>query len=292
MILCVDPDADRRATTTETLESAGFDTVEAPSIAAARDYIDGEGSVDCLVTEHDLPDGIGLQLVELVRSESPDTSCLVYTDVPLADIHTPPFADVIAEYVRRSAAGAEAELVAFAEDAVTRGSQRAYPLPENEAARLAALSEYADDPSALDETFGRLTELAAATFDVDAAAIGLVGDHVQEFLGCYGVSLGSIDREDTICTHAILDDGATVIEDVRTDPRYEDNEGLAVADIRFYASAPLRTPSGEPIGTFCLYDDEPGSLSDRERELLVLFAADAMEHLELRRRLREVPDGD
>lgn len=65
------------------------------------------------------------------------------------------------------------------------------------------------------------------------------------------------------------------------------NKGLTAAGIRFYASAPLVSPDGHPIGTVCVYDDERREFDDSDRELLQLLADEAMDQLLLRRRLRD-----
>lgn len=283
MLLCVDPDADARAATAETLRDAGYEVDEAESVADARERLDD--AVDVLVTEQSLPDGTGLELMCDAREETPDTSCILYTDVPVEDIDTAAFGDLVAEYLRKDTPGAESELLELVEQGAVFRNQTAYPLPENEEARLAALERYDVDTEALGESFDRLTEIATALFDLDAAAVGLIDAHEQRFLACHGISLEPMDREDTVCTYALLDPDVTVVEDVAEDPRFSENEGLVSAGIRFYASAPVATPDGDAIGTFCVYDDEPGSFSEHDRELLGLLADEAMDQLTLRRRL-------
>ncbi|KPN32244.1 putative periplasmic ligand-binding sensor domain protein [Halolamina pelagica] len=288
MLLCVDSDAASREATAETLRDAGFAVAEAATAGAARERFDDD--LEGLVTEQSLPDGTGLELVADVREAVPDTPCVLFTDVPIAEIDTAAFGDLVVEYVPKDAPEARSEVVDLLNHAVAFRSQTAYPLPENEDARLAALEQYAANPDDLGASFDRLTELAAELFGVKAAAVGLIDTHEQRFLACTGVSFEPMDREDTICTYAILDGDVTVIEDVLDDRRFRDNEGLQAVDIRFYASAPVETPSGEAIGTFCVYDDEPREFSARDRELLSLLGDEAMEQLTLRRRLREVAD--
>lgn len=292
MILYVDPDDSFREQIATMLTEAGFETATRGSLAGAREALADPATIDCLITEYELPDGSGLELVQRTRETTPDTACLVFTDVPLDDIDTAAFGDLVVEYLSKDDPDPKAGLVDFVENSFVFRSQTAYPLPEDEDARLTALAQYAADPAALGDSFDRLTELATELFGRNAAAVGLVDAHEQRFLSCYGVSFDPIDREDTVCTYAMLDDGVTVIEDVQDDARFSENEGLAAADIRFYASAPLVTPDGQEIGTFCVYDDHPSSFSDRERELLVLLAEEAMEELVLRRRLREGDGGD
>lgn len=285
MILCVDPDDDDRAAARAALADAGFDTLGCGSLGAARDAFD-DTAVDCVVTEYDLDDGTGLDLVAEVRSVSPDTACVLFTDVPLDDVDTASFGGAVAEYLRKGTGDARAELAALVDHSLSFLSQTAYPLPEDEGARIAALGRYADDPAGLDAALDRLTALAAGLFEVDTAFVGLVDAHHEDYLSCHGADYDTAPREDTICTYAILDDEVTVIEDVADDPRF-DREKLVAADIAFYAGAPITTDDGQAIGSFCLVDDEPRSFSAVEAEHLRLFAAEAMDQLELRRRLAD-----
>ena len=290
MILCVDPDPSASERTRAALADAGFAVDRVGSVADARARLDDGRAIDCVVSEYDLPDGTGLELFETARYLAPDAACVLFTARTLSDVDSSAFGDVVAEYVRKTGGG-RTELVDVVEHALAFRSQTAYPLPEDEDARVAALEQYAVDASALDESLDRFTELATALFDVNASAIGLVDTHHQEFLSCHGVAFDPIDREETVCTYALLDDDVTVIEDVADDPRFEDNEGLAAANIRFYASAQLVTPDNQAIGTFCIYDDEPRGFADRDRDLLEMLADQAMEQLVLRRRLSDATGG-
>jgi len=269
------------------LEEAGFETRGGDSVAAARAVLEETHAVDCVVSEYELPDGTGLELIREVREATPDATSLLYTERSLDEMDTVAFGEVIAEYVPKDSPGADEQLVSLVEHSLAFRSQTAYPLPDDEDARLEALERYAEDPESLSDSLGRLTELATALFGVNSAAVGLVDDHEERFLSCYGANFDTRERDRTLCTHTILEEGVMVVEDATEDPRFESLERLERADVRFYAGAPVRTPEGLAIGVFCLHDDEPRTLSDREREQLTLLAEEAMEQLELRRQLRE-----
>ena len=286
MILCIDSDKNDLTATREALEGPGFETRGATSAVAAREAVRAADDINCLVTEYELPDGNGLELVREVRESGPDTACILYTDTAPEEMATDAFGEVIAEYVPKGRPNAADALANLVEHSLAFRTQTAYPMPENEDARLRALEQYADDTEALSDSLGRLTELATELFGVNSAAVGLVDDHGERFLSCYGASFDRLPREDTICTYTILEEGVTVVEDTAEDPRFSDIEGLEDANIRFYAGAPVRTPTGLAIGVFCLHDDEPRTFDERQRELLSLLADEAMDQLELRRRLR------
>lgn len=292
MILCVDPDPSHRDTTRDALSNAGFTSTGGESLQEGKRILAERTDVECVVTEYDLPDGTGLELIQHAREETPDATCILFTDVPLDDVETADFGETVAEYLNKDAADAHEELVTLVEHSFSFLSQTAYPLPEDEQARRAVLDSYAVESDALGEALDRLTELATALFDVDSAAVGLIEAHHERFLSCHGADFESMNREDAICTYTILDEGITVVENVPEDPRFSENEGLAAADITFYAGAPLVTSDGAAIGTLCLQDSEPRTFPERDRKLLSLLAEEVMEQLELRRRLQSNTEGD
>jgi GAF domain-containing protein len=291
MILCVDGDDAGREATRRALADAGFQTAGSGSVAAALDVLADE-NVDCVVTEHDLPDGTGLELIRSARDHAPDAACILFTETPLDDVDTAAFGGTVAEYLHRGDGdNARGDLVDLVEHSLAFLSQTAYPLPDDEDARLAALDRYAADAEGLRDALDRLTDLAGELFGVATATVGLLDAHQEEFVACHGSVFDTLERDATVCTYAILDDDVTVVENVQEDPRFADNDVLREADLRFYAGAPLVTPDGHRIGVFCLHDDEPGTFSDRDRELLEAFAAEAMDQFELRRRAAEPGGG-
>lgn len=289
-VLCVDPSADERLETSAALDAAGFDTTACGSLDAARDVL-ATGAVAGVITEYDLPDGTGLELVERARERHPDVTGVLFTDAGFEEVDSDSFSGTVVEYVDKGAPGARDELVDLLSFGIDNRSQTSYPLPDDEDRRLNAVEAYVDDADALHDSLDRLTRIARALFDVDAATVGFIEAHHERFLACRGTDVDRLDREETICTHTILDEGPTVITDTREDPRFSSSEAIEAAGIRFYAGAPIRTPDGDAIGVFCLFGDEPRSFPERDRTLLSLLADEVMTGLDLRRRLREATGG-
>ena len=93
--------------------------------------------------------------------------------------------------------------------------------------------------------------------------------------------------DQSVCSHAILDEGYTEIADMGADPRTSDNP-LYVGDprVKFYAGANLVAPNGQPIGTLCVLDTKPRTLNDFQRQALQTLSRHVMMQLELRKKIR------
>lgn len=291
LLLCVGPDADSRAETADALrEATDREVVECPDRAAAVGAL--APSVDAVVTAFDLPDGTGVDLLEPLRDAAPDAAFVLFTDTDPAVVEEATPADAVMEYVPEGVPGAREELARLVAHSVDQRTQTAYPLPDDEDGRLAALAAYEPVLEAAEPAVERLTRLASDLLDVPMAAVGIVDEETQSFVACYGVEFGVLAREDTVCTHAVLEEAVTTIPDLATDPRFEGNAELQGTDLRAYASANLTTPGGHVVGTFCAYDEFPREWTDADREHLRLLAAEAMEVLELRRRLHDADAGE
>jgi GAF domain-containing protein len=286
VILCVDPDETTRAGTIDELGSA-LEALE-PTFEGAGSMADAETiledvTVDCVIIEHDLPDGTGLELVESVRSIAPDTRCILFTAADHGTIDTDAFHGAITEYLNRDAPRAFERLAGLVRTTVTQGTQTSYPLLQDEPARIAALRTYDLDAEAVRESLERITDLAGEHFGVGKASINVIDEHSQDFLACYGEASTweSMDREESICTFTIVeDDPVMVVEDIREDPRFEANESLEELGIRAYMGASIRSPAGLVIGTLCVYDEEPRAFSEADRSYLHTLAQVAMDLIE------------
>ena len=151
------------------------------------------------------------------------------------------------------------------------------PIPHDEEQRLDELRRTGLLDSAAEAAFDAITRAAAALFDTPTALISLVDRDRQWFKSCYGGRGTETAREVSFCAHAILSDDVMVVPDATLDPRFAANPQV-VADphIRFYAGAPLKSPSGHTLGTLCVTDTRPRpDFGEREKALLSHLATSA-----------------
>lgn len=144
------------------------------------------------------------------------------------------------------------------------------PLHPNEAVRMQALLELALLDSPREERFERHTRLAQHLFDVPIAVVSLVADERQWFKSHRGLDATETGRDVSFCGHAILEpEQLTVVADALLDARFRNNP-LVLGDprIRFYAGCPIRSDTGEPLGTLCVIDRRPRTMDPPERALL------------------------
>jgi len=284
-VLYVDPEATVGASPLRELIADPAIQVSRENSVADAVAVLGERTVDCVVTEYDLPDGTGVELVAALRDVSPDTGAILVTDASPARIAEESPGGPVAEFVPQSGADTGERVVELVRHTAANRSQTSYPLPPDEQARLDTLATIDLDDELLGRAVQRVTELATAHFAVPQSSVNVITERTQEFLASAGGEFEPTPRQDSACTYTILDDGVSVIEDVAADPRFPDADETA---IRFYAGATLTTREGHPVGTLCVYDDEPRVFGEADRNYLALLAAEVMDWLEV---ARESPMG-
>ena len=161
---------------------------------------------------------------------------------------------------------------------------RVAPIPENETARLETLRQYQILDTDAEDTFDDLTRLAAYVCDTPTALISLVDANRQWFKARVGIRARETPRNISICGHAITQKGCFIVEDALTDERFADNP-LVTGEpfVRFYAGMPLMSPEGFAIGTLCVMDRQPHTLSNKQIDALEMLSNQVMSQLELRR---------
>lgn len=157
------------------------------------------------------------------------------------------------------------------------------PLPSDEYARLLTLAQYEILDTPAEDTFDRITRLAARLLGTPVACINLVDQSRQWTKSSHGPGGSTAPRHASICAWTILQAEPLVVEDAHADPRFAQYPGVVdEPHIRMYAGAPLVTPAGHRIGTLCVTDHQPHPLTQENLQDLQALAALVVDELELR----------
>ena len=171
------------------------------------------------------------------------------------------------------------------------------PIGAEDAERVRALRDSGVLDASLRGSFDNAARRAADIFDVPLAMITLLdeqwqythGDSAKAGRPEQGAPERGVARSASLCGHVVAGGAAMVVPDVQRDPRFAGNPALNEHAIRFYAGAPLRDAEGHVLGTLCLLDTRPRTMSARDAKLLESLADEVMVPLRNRPKLAQLP---
>jgi PAS domain S-box-containing protein len=155
-----------------------------------------------------------------------------------------------------------------------------------EVRRIAALDSYRILDTAPESAFDDIVTIASEICQVPMALISLVDSKRQWFKAALGLEVSETPREIAFCAHAIQQQSTMVVPDATGDPRFAANPLVTGSpNLRFYAGTPLVSPDGEALGTLCVLDTRPRTLSARQHAALQALGRQVMNQLEYRKSL-------
>jgi anti-sigma regulatory factor (Ser/Thr protein kinase) len=158
-----------------------------------------------------------------------------------------------------------------------------------EADRLAALRRYRILDTEPEQRFDDLALLASQICGTPMALISLIDGERQWFKARVGLAVTQTPRDVAFCARAIEQPGLFIVPDALDDPRFRDNPFVRQEPhIRFYAGAPLVTADGFALGTLCVLDQKPRTITAAQKAALEALKRQVIAQLELRRSLDDL----
>ncbi|MEE6250638.1 MAG: ATP-binding protein [Bdellovibrionota bacterium] len=154
--------------------------------------------------------------------------------------------------------------------------------PHDELERLDELESFEILDTEAQFEFDQLTELAQKLFNMPIVLVSLIDSERQWFKSKQGLEACETGRDVSFCGHAILGDEIFEIKNSMEDERFADNP-LVTGDPRviYYIGCPLKTPSGYKVGTLCMIDQKPNSLTDEQKQTFKVLADQVMSQMVL-----------
>lgn len=161
-------------------------------------------------------------------------------------------------------------------------------LHPKEEERLKELRRYGILDTDREKEFDELVEIASEICEAPVSVVNFIDAGRQWFKAEVGLGVRSTPIETSLCGHVILEGDFVEIPDTLRDERMADNP-LCTSDpgFRFYAGAVLKGSNGLPLGTLCVLDHKPRTLTDRQRRVVTVLARHVMSELNLRLALHE-----
>ena len=143
-----------------------------------------------------------------------------------------------------------------------------FPIPPDEVSRLAELHALGILDSEREADFDLLTAVAAEICHAPFAFISFVDAQRVWIKAGYGSDLNLVERSNSYCAVAIVEDGVVEIPDLRADRRTAQLPFTLGSNVNMYAGAILTTPTGHHLGTLCVVDTVVRTLTVHQKDLL------------------------
>ena len=165
---------------------------------------------------------------------------------------------------------------------MTNTSHNTKNMIDPEKARIIALHRYDLFGSPPEADYDKMTALGADLFGAPICAIALVGEDQLWLKSHHGTDLAALTRTGSFCDMVVEVDDPLFVPDTLLDPRFMGSDLVRLAGVRAYAGAPLITPDGQRIGTFCVLDLVPRVFTEQHAVMLTRLAGIVVDLFERR----------
>ncbi len=154
------------------------------------------------------------------------------------------------------------------------------PIPENENERLLSLGNLDLDYTDLETHFKDIVALTSKISGMEVSLINLIDPFTQWTIARHGIDMESMPREESVCQYTIMGNEPFEVPDMSSDFKFQDRAYVAgPPKLKYYFGVPLTTTKGVNIGSLCVLDPEPKSISTEKIELLKLLADEVVTKL-------------
>lgn len=162
---------------------------------------------------------------------------------------------------------------------------------DKEYLRINAVKRFLELKDSEKQDLDDLVAIAAEICGKPIALVTLLDEQKQWFKINKGLDVSSTNRDVAFCNYTIAENKVFIVEDAHTDERFANNPLVTgEPNIRFYAGAPLTTNDGYNIGSLCVIDRIPGSLSPLQIRCLNSLAQQVMHRMELSNTVQSLQD--
>ncbi len=141
----------------------------------------------------------------------------------------------------------------------------------------------ADRPAEL-STAVRLT---ATSLDFPRGQMNILDDVEQHTIADYHAAAPPLARERTICRFVVDTSAPLAVTDASKDPRFADLDVVRDGVVGSYIGVPVRGRESDVIGSLCVFDPAPRTITDDQVSRLVDFASVIETQLDVLRRWSE-----
>ena len=137
--------------------------------------------------------------------------------------------------------------------------------------------------------FDEIATLARLICLAPVCLISIIGPKRDWFLSAQGIAEGKQPEQYSLCRTVLSQrKKLTVIPDLRADSEYSIHPSITGSPwLRFYAGAPIINKDGQLLGSICLLDYKPSSLSENQQNALGILASRSLKVLEHNKVLSE-----
>ncbi len=157
-------------------------------------------------------------------------------------------------------------------------------------ARLAELEAAGLLDTEREDSFDRITRLAAEFLEAPLALVNLVDDRRQFAKSCFAPedwrAAPEAPLDDSYCKWAVASGEPLVVEDAGADPRFSGSAFFTEWKLQSYLGIPLTVAGGHALGTLCVADFTPRRWTERDARVLTDLAASVVTEIQLRLDIR------